>query len=136
VGIFVQGGRASIEGEFTVDLVDAGASDSDDRLILAGFNDSGLTSDLGDLFDFLDTDLSGEIAVVLPLLYGLESTVSIVWGLHFGFGIDLHKGFYFVSKYDDPDVAGDDNPEMTFDLALDLDSDDGSPRSSRRASRS
>jgi hypothetical protein len=41
----------------------------------------------------------------------MDPTITVGWGLHFGFGIDLDKGFYFVSKWDDPDETGDDNPE-------------------------
>jgi hypothetical protein len=74
VGVFVIGGSASLDGSFTVDLLDAGASDSDGRLILLGFDGNNLSSDLVDLLDFLDMDIDGTAEVVLPLFYGLESS--------------------------------------------------------------
>ncbi|HSB85601.1 MAG TPA: hypothetical protein VLD86_04800, partial [Ilumatobacteraceae bacterium] len=71
VGVFVQGGSASLEGEFDVNLVNA---DSDGRLVLAGFDGSGVSSDLGHLLSFLDVHMSGTIEVILPLFYGLKSS--------------------------------------------------------------
>lgn len=87
-------------------------------------------------FDFdigtqiIQTLANVNLDVGIPLLSlggEMEPTVTVEWGLHLGFGVDLDKGFYFVSKHDDPEVAGDDNPELTFSVNLDLDSDDGSP---------
>jgi len=74
VGVFVVGGSASIGGTFAVDLVDAGASSSDDRLVLIAFDGGSVTTDLGDLLDFLDTGITGTVEVVLPMFYGLESS--------------------------------------------------------------
>ncbi|MHC1764379.1 MAG: beta strand repeat-containing protein [Verrucomicrobiia bacterium] len=74
VGVFVIGGSANLAGNFNVSLEDAGASSADGRLILAGFDGSGLTSDLGSLFSFLDMSLSGTGEVLLPMFYGLESS--------------------------------------------------------------
>jgi hypothetical protein len=74
VGVFVINGNASLDGSFTVNLVDAGASSSDGRLILAGFGGSGLTSDLPSLLDFIDMDISGTGEVELPMFYGLKSS--------------------------------------------------------------
>jgi Ca2+-binding RTX toxin-like protein len=77
--------------------------------------------DLGGMITKTLANLNLNVPIPILSLKGqMSPTVEVAWNLHFGFGIDLDKGFYFVSKYDDPDVSGTDNPEMTFDLTLDL----------------
>src|SRR5262249_41515210 len=84
--------------------------------------------DLGD--EIIQTLANVDLNLGIPLLAlkgKMEPRLKVDWNLHFGFGVDLDKGFYFVSKFDDPHVPGTDNPELNFSVALDLNSDDGTP---------
>ena len=68
VGVFVEGGSALIEGEFTLDLDKAGnPGNADNRLDLLAFGGDSVSSELGDLFNFIDADFTGDGEVVLPV---------------------------------------------------------------------
>jgi hypothetical protein len=81
-------------------------------------------------------DINLNLPIPLLSLEGeMEPTIVVDWNLHFGFGIDLDKGFYFVSRFDkeadDPDGTpgkGELDPELSFDLELNL----AAPTSTRR----
>ena len=79
-------------------------------------------------FDLGDTiNLSPDDPIVLDLgipALGLDAELQpnliLEWNLHFGFGIDLDNGFYFVSHYDDPSNGAGQDPELQISINMDL----------------
>ena len=58
--------------------------------------------DIGD--EIVQTLANIDLDLGIPLLSlkgQMEPTLTVDWNLHFGFGVDLDKGFYFVSKFDE-----------------------------------
>ena len=79
----------------------------------------------------LEFDIGGSIEIDLGMLdldlgipaLGLDITanpvITLVWSLHVGFGVDIERGFYFVSNYD-ADGDGTPDPELSVSLNMDL----------------
>src|SRR5262249_3477542 len=83
--------------------------------------------DLGQLKEIPLAALNFDLGIPgFGLSGSITPTLDFAWHLHVGFGVNLDQGFYFLTKYDDPNVAGDDNPELSVALNLNLGSTAGS----------
>jgi len=75
-----------------------------------------------------DEAISRDLGIpALGLSFNILPNLMLEWNLHFGFGVDATKGFYFVSHYDkeanDPDGTagkGEKDPELQVSVNMDL----------------
>src|SRR5262249_32298276 len=84
--------------------------------------------DLGQLKEITLAALNFDLGIPgFGLTGSITPTLDFAWHLHVGFGVNLDQGFYFLTKYDDPNAAGADTPALSVALDHNL----GSPRGAR-----
>lgn len=103
---------------------------------LSGATAAQLDFDIGKTFSFSTPPIDLDLGIpALGIAARLQPEITIDFNLHFGFGVDTSKGFYFVTDTNGSEVGGGD-PELTVAVSIDFSqdaNDNGTVQQSERA---